>query len=262
MASTQNSVRQFVETLLTEAKSKKLSVDKLSAHFHSEEVQSQLTKAIKDVQPRVRLPRTRPLQDPNRPKKANSAYLCFCSHQRDLLKAQHAGDKHQPSATEIVKMLATAWNNADENTRKPFVAAAALDAQRYKREMESYVPPAGEAPAKTVAAPRRKSGYILFSTHRRAELKQSGEKHDGTVLAAITAEWAAMAENGGQDEWKARAAAGIGSVATEPVAPAPEPVKKARAPRATKAVEPVVVAVAEKPKRVRKVKAVEVVEAE
>jgi len=70
-------------------------------------------------------------KDPNKPKRAMSAYLYFCKAHRDAVKAQHP-DK---GMTEVQKVLGDQWKATTEEEREPFVHQAKVDRERYDNEM-------------------------------------------------------------------------------------------------------------------------------
>jgi len=70
-------------------------------------------------------------KDPNRPKRAMSAYLYFCKAMRDSVKAEYP----EKSMVEIQKVLGARWKETSEAERQPFIKQAEADRQRYDRDM-------------------------------------------------------------------------------------------------------------------------------
>ena len=73
-------------------------------------------------------------KDPIAPKKAQSAYMLFCSSKRPELK------KDQPKLTvpETARILGKMWQDISAATKVPFDVMAKKDKERYKSEMETF----------------------------------------------------------------------------------------------------------------------------
>jgi len=73
------------------------------------------------------------------PKRANSAYLYFCSANRDLVRESLRKDLGEdPKATQVTKQLGILWNKAKhEGTVGKFEELAAADKKRYFEQKES-----------------------------------------------------------------------------------------------------------------------------
>jgi hypothetical protein len=89
-------------------------------------------------------------KDPNAPKRALSAFFCFCNEERPKVKAAH------PSYTvgDIAKELGKRWESCPN--RSKFEAIAAKDKQRYEQEMAVYKSGGAKKPkpqAKAAAKP-------------------------------------------------------------------------------------------------------------
>ncbi|KAK9893524.1 hypothetical protein P389DRAFT_198779 [Cystobasidium minutum MCA 4210] len=71
---------------------------------------------------------------PNAPKRALSAYMIFSNEQRQTVKEEN------PDATfgEMGKLLGARWKEMDDNAKKPYVAKAEVEKQRYEREKAAY----------------------------------------------------------------------------------------------------------------------------
>lgn len=91
-------------------------------------------------------------KDPNAPKRALSAFFCFCNDERPKVKAAHPGY----SVGDIAKELGRRWESCPNKSK--YEAMANKDKERYEREMAAYKgggggskKPAAKAPAKAAA---------------------------------------------------------------------------------------------------------------
>lgn len=152
-------------------------------------------------------------RDPNKPKKALSAWMCFCNEMRaDLLKE---GMK----VTEVSKELSKRWKDLSDENRELYDKQAAEDKKRYEKEMEGYVPPAKEEgddeeqdngkkrrKPKAERKPRKPSGYILFGKDERKRIKEGNPDMSAPeVMKEIGAAWKAL-EDSERESWNAKAA--------------------------------------------------------
>ncbi|KAI8058028.1 Non-histone chromosomal protein 6 [Syncephalis plumigaleata] len=78
--------------------------------------------------------RVKKAKDPNKPKRALSAYMFFANEHRETIKEENPG----LSFGEIGKKLGETWKSMDDDSKKPFNDKAALDKERYAREMKNY----------------------------------------------------------------------------------------------------------------------------
>lgn len=76
-------------------------------------------------------------KDPNAPKKPRSSYLLYSTKVRSEVKEQN------PSASfsEVAKLIGEKWKEISDAEKKKYEDLAKEDIDRYKREMETYVPP-------------------------------------------------------------------------------------------------------------------------
>lgn len=83
----------------------------------------------------VKMPK---LKDPNKPKRAGTAYLFYCNDKRPaMIKAlKKKGEKVNVGA--IQKQLGADWKKLTDAKKKPYVEKAKKDMERYKKEMEDY----------------------------------------------------------------------------------------------------------------------------
>ncbi|KAE8543313.1 non-histone chromosomal protein 6 [Cryptococcus deuterogattii 99/473] len=73
-------------------------------------------------------------KDPNKPKRALSAYMFFVQDYRERIKAEN------PEATfgDVGKLLGIKWREMNENEKKPYEAKAKADKERADRENADY----------------------------------------------------------------------------------------------------------------------------
>ena len=128
--------------------------------------------------------------DPNKPKRPVSAYLCFTSSRREQIAVDQP--ELAKNVTEMAKTLGKEWKELDEEARKPFIALAEKDKGRYQAQMKDYKPlakvlvpnPALAAGGsgsrkrkrrfKDPNAPKRpRSTYMMFCAEQRARCPRS-----------------------------------------------------------------------------------------
>ena len=80
------------------------------------------------------------LKDPNKPKRAKSAFFYFCEKHRPKLMAKYQKKGEKVNIGEVTKKLGKMWGKAKANPSElaPFLAANKKDKERYTSEMESY----------------------------------------------------------------------------------------------------------------------------
>ncbi|KAK9245021.1 hypothetical protein V1506DRAFT_554268 [Lipomyces tetrasporus] len=89
-------------------------------------------------------------RDPNAPKRPQNAYIIFCDHEKERVRAQL--EQSQPGETfDLTKAMAEAWRDLGDDGRKPYYELYDAEKARYNREMEAYVPP-GSVPPVTSAS--------------------------------------------------------------------------------------------------------------
>ena len=139
--------------------------------------------------------------DPNAPKGKKSAYIFFCSENRDEAKTEIGNDG---KATDVTKLLATWWNELkeDEDRRdelEKYNKMAADDKVRHDQETQEYVPSVGVVAKKKSSgkkksdsnAPKgKKSAYIFFCAENRdAAKKEIGKDGKATDVTKLLATW-------------------------------------------------------------------------
>ncbi|KAK9235179.1 hypothetical protein V1525DRAFT_410741 [Lipomyces kononenkoae] len=84
-------------------------------------------------------------RDPNAPKRPQNAYIIFCDHEKERVRAQL--ESSQPGETfDLTKAMAEAWRDLGDEGRKPYYELYDAEKARYNREMEAYVPPGSVLP--------------------------------------------------------------------------------------------------------------------
>lgn len=81
-------------------------------------------------------------KDPHAPKAPATAYVLFCTDARTKLK------REQPDMppTAIMKVLGAQWKAADDEARKPYIAAYAKEKLKYIEAKQAYLQNAAGAP--------------------------------------------------------------------------------------------------------------------
>jgi len=141
----------------------------------------------------------KPKKDPERPKGALSAYMCFSKNIRPAILEANPG----AGVTVVAKLIGEKWGTLSEEDKLPFKAMAAQDKKRYEEEMAKYEPTPGfekggkKRAKKDPNAPKRpKSAYFLYCDTRRAKLKEENpEMKVSEVAKATGAEWQSLSEH-------------------------------------------------------------------
>lgn len=127
--------------------------EKEKGKFHemADEDKERHTKEMADWTPppgetkgrRARRPRgMKKEKDPNKPKRALSAFFYYANEERPKVRASNPDF----SVGEVAKELGRQWNELSATEKAPFEKSAADDRARYDEAMKSYK--AGESPAK------------------------------------------------------------------------------------------------------------------
>ena len=168
--------------------------------WNSPENQKSLGKCVtKAVATKARVKK-----DPDHPKRSMSAYLFFCTAQRESVKASLSEDA---KATDVTTALGEAWNLLKVSTKEEDIAAlkeyqaqAEEDKVRYVGQMDTYAPPTEGAGTSTEkrkgkkdpGAPKgAKTAYLCFCAEEREEVKAGlGEDAKGPdVMVALGVRW-------------------------------------------------------------------------
>jgi hypothetical protein len=142
--------------------------------------------------------------DPNAPKGKKSAYIFFCSDNRDAAKTEIGTDG---KATDVTKLLATWWNElkADKDRSDEldkYNKMAADDKSRHDQETEEYAlfgddeqavvakKSGGKKKSDPNAPKGKKSAYIFFcSDNRDAAKTEIGKEGKATDVTKLLATW-------------------------------------------------------------------------
>ena len=157
------------------------------------------------------------IKDPKKPKRGKSAYICFCTKNREAAKKE-LGDGAK--ATEVTSHLGELWRALKESKKasdKKTLAAleleAAEDKARYNEEIKDYIVPSDDEllaskkgskkSDKDPNAPKRnKTAYIYFCSDKRAEAKSElGDDAKATEVTALLGKmWKELKEDDDRSE--------------------------------------------------------------
>ena len=83
-------------------------------------------------------PKVKKMKDPNKPKKAKTAFMFYCdAHRPALMKAQKAKDG-KINIGEIAKELGKKWKSLTDKDKKPFNTKAAKGKEAHAQAMKVY----------------------------------------------------------------------------------------------------------------------------
>lgn len=116
--------------------------------------------------------RGKKVKDPNKPKRATSAYFFFLAHCRE--EAKKTG-KSISRIAEFTKEASEKWREMDGRAKKIFDDKAAADKARYEREMSKYSGGSHKPPKDPNQPKKPLTGYFLF-------LNDFREKHRGSQI--------------------------------------------------------------------------------
>lgn len=135
-------------------------------------------------------------KDPNRPKKAMSAYFIFMGDYRQHCKM--TGEVNTSNVTEFTKTASAKWKAMNETERAPYDARAQAEKQRYEMQMSTYVPTPGYSgkaarKRKHPDAPKRpKSAYLHFLEVFRAANKDKMNHKE--IISSGAAAWGKLTD--------------------------------------------------------------------
>ena len=204
--------------------------------WQGEEIQTRF-KAL--FPKKTKSPRKKTNKDKTAPKRGKSAYIFFCIKARPDIKAENP----TMVSKDITREMGRRWREMTDEDKKPFLADAAEDKDRYEAEILGYVPPPpcsdddipSEKKEKNTSPKRGKSAYNFFCAEERPKIKAENEDmKNPEILRELGIRWAALKEND-EDEferYKALSAEDISKVAVvnggEEAKPVKKAVKKAR----------------------------------
>ena len=142
------------------------------------------------------------IKDPKKPKRGRSAYICFCTKNREAAK-KALGDGAK--ATEVTAKLGEMWrllkeskNASDKKALVALELEAAEDKTRYNEEIKDYIAPSDDEllaskkgskkkSDKDPNAPKRnKTAYIYFCSDKRPDAKSElGDDAKATEVTAL-----------------------------------------------------------------------------
>jgi len=78
------------------------------------------------------------LKDPNRPKRAKTAYLYFCNDKRPAIMDKMRAKNEKINVGAIQKKLGKIWGKMTDAEKKVYMKQSDEDKERYKDEIEVY----------------------------------------------------------------------------------------------------------------------------
>ena len=200
----ENMTALFISTIQNQPENKgKISVEEIIASVNSEELQSQMKKAISDGIPKkvkstsstksLSSPKQKKLKDENAPKRPKSAYMFFAEKKRPEIREEQPDLK----MTEISKVIGERWKEVTPESKAKYAKKAEKDKERYQEELKDYVRPSDEVlleqkgnqkkkrgkpssvdkkkrAKKPEGAPKgAKSAYMFFCAAKRDEVKEA-----------------------------------------------------------------------------------------
>jgi|TARA_B110000444_G_C18663447_1_gene511863 hypothetical protein len=78
------------------------------------------------------------LKDPNKPKRAGTAYLFYCNSKRPALMDAMKKKGLKINVGQLQQKLGKSWKALSEPAKKSYIAMAEKDSIRYKEEMEEF----------------------------------------------------------------------------------------------------------------------------
>ena len=112
--------KQFVEWMVKNYSGKEFEVDDVLKAFSSDTP--------------VKFPKAKKAKDSKKPKKANTAWICFTQEMREKVKA----DNPDATTTDLTKIMSPMWKALSESERVKYEDMASQDKERYEKEMVEY----------------------------------------------------------------------------------------------------------------------------
>lgn len=116
---------------------------------------------------------SKPIKDPNAPKKPLSAYFLFTNDERAKIKAEFP----EMSITEIAKETGRRWAQVSAQDREKYEARYQLSRNEYDQAMSTYNQMQTNRPQKKTKDPNAPkqplSAYFLYSNQERDKIKQA-----------------------------------------------------------------------------------------
>lgn len=274
-------LNQLMTTFFNEQNSLKKNAvhSNVSTAYNSSEFQSRLSEVLATIASSLSSAdkptkgrRTKATKDPNAPKRAVSAYICFSNDKREEAKRSNP----EASSKELMGILGKMWRETSDADKQQYNDQHDQDVERYQRELSTYVAPAvvdgGEQPsrasrvrkAKDPNAPKQLTGYMIFCRDNRPRIKESEPDIKAKdVMVRLGAEWRELSDaekNVYNAQSSVSKAVGVAVEVAPPVVPVVASKKSSKT--AVAPVVPVVVApvVEEAPKKKGRSKKTKVVE--
>jgi len=179
--------------------------DDFDEEEEEEEVEEEEEEVVQKKQKR-----TKKWKDPNKPKRAMSAFFLYSQANRPRVKEENP----DVSFGQVARILAQEYKSQDEDERAKWTRKAEQDKLRYQEEMRHYVPmedPTGggrKKQKKDPNAPKRNmSAYFLYSVHIRPIVKEENpEASFGEIARIISAQFKALTPKE-REGWDEKAAA-------------------------------------------------------
>mmetsp|Transcript_54221 Transcript_54221/g.131548 ORF Transcript_54221/g.131548 Transcript_54221/m.131548 type:complete len:203 (+) Transcript_54221:106-714(+) len=143
--------------------------------------------------------RTKKWKDPNKPKRAMSAFFLYSQAERPNVKINHP----EASFGDVARILSAQYKALTDKEMVKWNKKAEQDKLRYQHEMKSYVPmedPTGGKRKKQKRDPnapkRNMSAYFLYSVHIRPSIKANNpEASFGDIARMISAQFKQLSPN-------------------------------------------------------------------
>lgn len=126
-------------------------------------------------------------KDPNKPKRATSAYFYFLSDCREEAKRK---GKSISKIAEFTKECSELWKNMGAGQKKKFDDMAAADKARYDNEMAKYK---GKSKVDDGKPKKPQTAYFLFLADFRVKMKGKNIEHK-EILKLAGEEWKKLSQ--------------------------------------------------------------------
>lgn len=169
-------------------------------HYNESEGEEEVEESEGEEEVPTKRRKQKKWKDPNKPKRAMSAFFCYSQAERPNVKINHP----EASFGDVARILSAQYKALSEKDMKKWVKKAEQDKIRYQEEMKHYVPmddPTGGGKRKKAKkdpnAPKRNmSAYFLFSVHIRPTVKEENpEAAFGDIARIISAKYKALKDS-------------------------------------------------------------------
>lgn len=83
-------------------------------------------------------PKIKKMKDPNKPKKAKTAFMFYCDAHRPALMKDQKEKQGKINIGEIAKVLGKKWKALTDKDKKPFISKAAKSKVEQQQKMKVY----------------------------------------------------------------------------------------------------------------------------